>query len=105
MVVEDKVEKWEMDGKQGETRSLQLVDLDNDTPLVPKVRLKIPTNDKVAGPANQSNLRNAVVDCAVTDISQNDFNKRLTLSGHVIAIVGTMNFQAAPDAKPVQGGK
>jgi hypothetical protein len=105
LVVEDKIVDWEDDdGKARKSRSLLLVDQDEDNRLDSMFKLSIKPDDRIAGPMGQANIRGTVVTAAITGINQNDRNKKLGFSGVLLAIEGVMEFKStAGKPGPIKG--
>lgn len=96
-VLDDVEKEWAVDGKNGKTRSLTVLDRDSgDTRLLQPLKLKIKEGDKLAGPVGS--LRDAVVELAITRIDQGERTKELGVSGHVLAVTGSMAFQPTKKA-------
>jgi len=91
-VLEDSVRDWEMDGKKGQTRTIVIIDQDDgEARLLQPLRLKIPLESVVSGPAGA--LRNSVVEAAITRIEQNERTKDVRIEGHIIRVAGAMVFR------------
>lgn len=91
MVVDDVTKPWEVNGDKGISRKLTLVDQDPEHRLIPAFLCKIPVKSELTGDGNQgASLKDSIIEIAFNDIEQNDYNKRLTLKGDVLAIKGTM---------------
>jgi len=93
-VLEDSVRDWVMDGKTGQTRTIVLIDQDDgEARLLQPLRLKIPLESQVSGPAGV--LRNSVVEAAITRIEQNERTKDVRIEGHIVRVAGAMVFREA----------
>ena len=97
-VLEDSQKEWKMDGKNGVTRSLVVLDRDQgDSRLLQPLKLKIREGDTLAGAVGS--LRDAVVELAITRIDQGERTKELGIAGHVLAVNGSMAFKPATESK------
>lgn len=94
-VLDDTSKAWAFEGKSGVTRSLVVLDREQgEERLLQPLKLKIREDDKLAGPVGS--LRDAVVDLAITRIEQGERTKELSVAGHVVAVLGSLDFKAVP---------
>lgn len=100
MVVDDTLKAWEMEGQKGVSRVLTLIDQDQGHRMIPSFQCKIEVNGSVQGDGQQgATLKDCLIELAVTDINQREFNKRLMFTGTVTKVVGRMQmvpFNGAP---------
>ncbi len=88
-----------MDGRKGQTRTIVLIDQDDgDARLLQPLRLKIPLESQVSGPAGA--LRNSVVEAAITRIEQNERTKDVRIEGHIVRVSGAMVFREIKKPAP-----
>ncbi len=98
-VLEDSIREWEMEGRKGQTRTIVLIDQDDgDARLLQPLRLKIPLESQVSGPAGA--LRNSVVEAAITRIEQNERTKDVRIEGHIVRVSGSMVFREMKKPAP-----
>jgi len=91
-VIEDGGRDWEMNGQKGRTRTIVLLDRDQgETRLLQPLKLKIRQNDALAG--KEGELRDAVIDVAITRFDQNERTKEITAEGHVLSVNGAMQYR------------
>ncbi len=97
LVIDDEVKKYK-DKKTGEdktTRTLHVVDKDPEKRLKTMVKLSIPLDDRVAGPHDQSNIRDCVITASIDRIQQFEWDSSLGFSGEVLRIEGKDVFEPA----------
>jgi hypothetical protein len=96
LVIEDEVKQYvTKEGKPAQRRTLHLVDKDPEKRLLTMVKLGIPMDDKVAGPAGQASIRDTVITASISKITQFEWDKSLGFDGEVLRIEGVDRFEAA----------
>lgn len=101
-VLGDEYKNGTLDNKQPwENRTLTIVEINEDVKqkLVPQVFVKIPLADPVTGDIKQgATLYGTFVELGITDLKQDDRNKRIVFTGSVLKVTGKM--QEVPFSAP-----
>lgn len=93
MVVGDELKAWALNGQNGETRTLTVIEaLDiREGRLNPQVYIKIPIKGTFSGDAKEgANLTGMNVELTLTDVKQNNETKRVEFRGDVARVVSTV---------------